>query len=110
MLRAFIPGLFFLGIQVTLMTTFQALGKPVEATLVSMGRQLLFYVPSLYILNGLFGFRGFIFAVPAADICTAALALVLSRPLFRMMNRWPPTPSGRESSATVFICLRRWYR
>jgi putative MATE family efflux protein len=94
MLRAFIPGLFFLGIQVTLMTTFQALGKPAEATLVSMGRQLLFYVPSLYILNGLFGFRGFIFALPTADICTAALALVLSRSLFRMM-RGKPVPRDK---------------
>jgi putative MATE family efflux protein len=86
MLRVFIIGLFFLGIQATLMTTYQALGKSVEATLVSLGRQLLFYVPLLYILSGLFGFKGFMFVFPMADILTAILALALSRPLFKTMR------------------------
>jgi Na+-driven multidrug efflux pump len=80
MLRAFIPGLLFLGIQVTLTTTFQALGRGAASMVVSLGRQLLFYVPALYILNYLFGFNGFIFALPAADVFTALLALLLSIP------------------------------
>jgi Na+-driven multidrug efflux pump len=68
------------------MTTFQALGKSFQATLVSLGRQLLFYVPSLYILNALFGFKGFILALPVADVFTALLALALGRPLFAVMK------------------------
>jgi putative MATE family efflux protein len=88
MLRVFIIGLFFFGIQTTLITTYQALGKSVEATLVTLGRQLLFYVPLLYILNGLFGFNGFIFALPLADVFTAILALILSRPLLKIL--WGP--------------------
>jgi hypothetical protein len=43
-------------------------------------------VPLLYLLNGLFGFNGFIFAQPTADIFTAVLALVLSRPVFKIMR------------------------
>jgi putative MATE family efflux protein len=89
MLRAFITGLLFLGIQTTLMTTFQALGKSAAATLVSLGRQLLFYVPLLFILSELFGFKGFIFALPASDILTAVLALALSRPLSKIMRKTP---------------------
>jgi Na+-driven multidrug efflux pump len=38
MLRVFIFGLLVLGIQATLMTTFQALGKSTAAMLVSLGR------------------------------------------------------------------------
>jgi putative MATE family efflux protein len=95
MLRVFIFGLLFLGVQATLMTTFQALGKSTAAMLVSLGRQLLFYVPSLYILNGLFGFNGFIFALPAADIFTTVLALALSRPIFKIM-RGEPDSAGRN--------------
>jgi putative MATE family efflux protein len=87
LLRAFVPGLLFFGIQVTLITTFQALGKSLAARVVSLGRQLLFYVPALYLLNALFGFRGFIFALPAADVCTAALALILAVPLIRALRR-----------------------
>jgi putative MATE family efflux protein len=92
MLRAFIPGLFFLGIQTTLMTTYQALGKSFEATLVTLGRQLLFYVPLLFILNSLFGFSGFIFAMPVSDIFSTVLALVMSRSVFKMLrvNSFPP--------------------
>ena len=86
MLRVFIIGLLFMGIQTTLMTTYQALGRSVEATLVTLGRQALFYVPLLYILSGIFGFKGFMFAMPLADVFTAALALALSGSLFRIMR------------------------
>jgi putative MATE family efflux protein len=95
MLRVFIIGLLFLGIQTTLMTTFQAMGKSMAAMIISLGRQLLFYVPALYILNALFGFNGFIFALPAADILTALLALCLSRPLVGMMRTPGPAAARR---------------
>jgi Na+-driven multidrug efflux pump len=53
---------------------------------ITMGRQLLFFIPLLYLLNYFFGFNGFIWAQPAADILTTGIAVVLSRPLFRMMR------------------------
>jgi putative MATE family efflux protein len=90
MLRAFIPGLLFLGIQTTLMTTYQAFGKSFEATLVTLGRQLLFYVPLLYILSNLFGFNGFIFTLPVADVLSTVLALVLSRSVFKILRHCCP--------------------
>ena len=89
MLRVFIAGLLFLGIQTTLMTTFQALGKSTAALFVSLGRQLLFYVPLLFILSARFGFKGFIWALPASDALTALLAAALSRPLFTVMRKTP---------------------
>jgi Na+-driven multidrug efflux pump len=63
-----------------MMTMFQALGKPAQGIFLMMGKQLLFSVPLWYILKGLYGFNGFIFALPAADILTAILAFVLSTP------------------------------
>jgi Na+-driven multidrug efflux pump len=86
MLRAFILGLLFLGIQVTFTTTFQALGKGTAAMIISLGRQLLFYVPALYLLDFLFGFNGFIFVLPVADVCTALLALLLGIPLVKILR------------------------
>ena len=79
-------GLPFIGLQETLMVSFQAFGKSVEAMIVTLGRQLLFYVPLLLILNYLFAFNGFIWAQPAADILTTGIAALLSRPLFRLMR------------------------
>ncbi|MDR0554520.1 MAG: MATE family efflux transporter [Treponema sp.] len=87
MLRAFTLGILFLGVQVTLTTTFQALGRGTAAMFVSLGRQLLFYVPALYILNALFGFRGFIFALPAADVLTALLAVAFGIPLIKILQQ-----------------------
>ncbi|MDR2517296.1 MAG: MATE family efflux transporter [Spirochaetaceae bacterium] len=86
MLRVFVWGLPFIGLQITVMVTFQALGKPLAATVIMMGRQLLFYLPMLFILNGLFGFSGFIWAMPAADILTTGIALALGRSLAALMR------------------------
>jgi Na+-driven multidrug efflux pump len=83
MMHTFVWGLPFIGWQVTLMVSFQSFGKSVQGMFLAMGRQLLFYVPLLYLLNYLFAFNGFIWAQPAADILTATIAALLSRPLFR---------------------------
>ncbi len=85
-LRVFVWGLPFVGAQVTLMVTFQALGKSVQAMVVTIGRQLLFYVPLLYLFNHLFGFDGFIWAQPAADILTTGIAAVLGISLIKLIR------------------------
>jgi len=86
-LHPFLWALPFVGPQVTLMVSFQALGKPIQAMVITMGRQLLFFVPLLYLLNHIFGFAGFIWAQPAADILTTGIALLLGIPLIKLMSR-----------------------
>jgi len=66
-----------LGIQMLLMSMFQSLGKPVQSLAISLGRQGLFYIPALSIFSSLWGFDGFIRALPAADLATVILSLVL---------------------------------
>ncbi|NLA86871.1 MAG: MATE family efflux transporter [Clostridiales bacterium] len=85
-LHNFVWGLPFIGAQVTLMVSFQALGKPIQAMIITMGRQLLFYVPLLYLLNYQFGFKGFIWAQPAADILTTGIAVALGFSLLKIMR------------------------
>jgi putative MATE family efflux protein len=53
---------------------FQAIGKPVQSTILSLSRQLLFYIPLLLLLPKTFGLNGVFFAMPAADM----LAVLLS--------------------------------
>ncbi|MDR0720399.1 MAG: MATE family efflux transporter [Treponema sp.] len=86
MMHTFVWGLPFVGSQVTLMVSFQSFGKSIQAMIITLGRQLLFYIPLLYLLNHFFAFNGFIWAQPAADILTTGIALILSRPLFRIMR------------------------
>ncbi|KPU42733.1 multidrug export protein MepA [Oxobacter pfennigii] len=76
-IRAFVWAMPFLGIQMILMTMFQALGKTVESLIISLGRQGLFFIPALIILSSLWGFDGFIYAQPSSDILTTILSLTL---------------------------------
>jgi Na+-driven multidrug efflux pump len=83
-----------MGAQVTLMVSFQALGKPLQAMVVTMGRQLIIYVPLLLLFNNLFGFEGFIWAQPLADILTAVIAVALGFSLIKLMRGSGDTTTG----------------
>lgn len=85
-LRAFTFCVPFFGVQFTVMVTFQATGKAIKAMLISLGRQCIIYIPLLFILNSLFGFKGFIFAQPIADITTTLVAFILSLSFMKEMN------------------------
>lgn len=76
-LRVFVLSMPFVGVQMILMITFQSLGKTVESMIISLGRQGLFFIPAIFIFNTLWGFDGFIFAMPFADIATTILSIAL---------------------------------
>jgi putative MATE family efflux protein len=67
----------FMALQMTLMTVYQSLGKTVQALIVSLGRQGLFFVPALYIFSSMWGIDGYIWANPFANIFTALVSAVM---------------------------------
>lgn len=71
------------GIVMISMNSLQALGKAKPSLLLSVGRQGLFYIPILFLLNGLFGFDGLVFTQPVVDLFMAALSLLMLRSVFR---------------------------
>lgn len=77
-LKAFSLGLPFIGLQMTFMSTFQAAGLALRAFLLSLGRQLLIYVPLLLLLNSLMQLEGMIYAQPAADFISTIAAVLMS--------------------------------
>lgn len=81
-----------LGVQVTLMVMFQSLGKTVQSLIISLGRQGLFYIPALVFFSTSWGFNGFIFALPFADVVTT----MLSTTLFLLMKKNLFDPSKKE--------------
>ena len=76
-MRVMMISMPFLGVEVILMILFQAIGKPVQSLVLSLGRQGLFLIPFLLIFSSVWGFNGFISAEPIADIFTTVLAVVL---------------------------------
>ncbi|MDR1958903.1 MAG: MATE family efflux transporter [Planctomycetaceae bacterium] len=65
------------GFQITTSHFFQAIGKPIQGSVLSLSRQILFYIPILMILPPIFGVDGVFFAMPLADIGAAVFSSVI---------------------------------
>jgi putative MATE family efflux protein len=63
-----------LGFQMFSSNFFQAIGKPLQGTILSLSRQILFYIPLLLTLPRFFGINGVFIAMPAADFCAVILS------------------------------------
>ncbi|MDR1654770.1 MAG: MATE family efflux transporter [Treponema sp.] len=69
-----------IGIQMMSSQFFQAIGKPVQGIILSLSRQILFFIPSLLFLPVLFsmiGIRevyGVYWSFPISDICSAIIS------------------------------------
>lgn len=61
----------------------QALGRPVPATVLSVCRQGLFFIPLLYLLDAVFGLNGINFTQTVADYLSIAISLLLLRSTMR---------------------------
>lgn len=48
--------------------SFQAMGKPQYAFVITLIRQLILYIPLLLLFNRLFGFQGMIHAQPVTEL------------------------------------------
>ncbi len=58
-------------------TLFQAIGHPGKATVVSLAKQVIFYIPAMLILAKVSGLIGILWAGPVAEVLAFFLAAVL---------------------------------
>lgn len=79
-----VPGM---ALQMTLMCTFQSVGAAGRATLLNLGKQLLFCIPFLWLFNRWWGLSGLVYAQTGADICTTILAVLLAIPMIRWLSK-----------------------
>jgi len=86
----------FIAIQFMGGQFFQAIGKPIQATIVSLSRQILFLIPALLFLPILFEsinlrpIYGVYCAFPLADICASFVSAVFVLREFRGWKLQPP--------------------
>ena len=76
-LRILMLGLWSVGFHLVGTSIFQALGKAGESLLLSLSREVLFFIPSLMILPGIFGLNGVWFSVPVADLLAFSVTLFM---------------------------------
>ena len=67
----------FLGLFFMLVNALQAMGAGSQSLILSIARQGIIYIPSLFILNTVFGIDGLLFGQPVADILSILLGCYL---------------------------------
>ncbi len=85
-LRAYSIMFPLFGFQIIYMTLFLAIGQATEGSLISTGRQGIFFIPLVFILPRLIGLNGVMFSQPIADFLTTLLTLIFSIQLNRKLN------------------------
>ena len=73
-MRIFLSTLIIVGPSILFITTFQGLSKGKEALVLSLIRQLIFFVPALFLLPRILGMNGIWLSVPISD----TLAFIVS--------------------------------
>lgn len=106
-LRIFLLLILLNGFQLCTGIFFQAIGKPAQATLISLSRQVIFLLPTLLILPHIFGVDGALWAGPVGDGCAFVLALILGMTEVRrlgsrekLVEAEAPAKAQTPSSAT----------
>lgn len=77
----------FLGIQLSLMCTFQGTGSAVKALIINMGRQLVIHIPLIVVFDKMWQLDGLVYTAPVTDIFTVILAILLAIPLLGRLRR-----------------------
>jgi len=76
-MRRMLLMLPLLGFQIISTSYFQATGRPKQAMLLSLSRQVLFLIPLVIILPSIFGLNGVWSAGPSADLLSSLVAGIL---------------------------------
>lgn len=73
----FLGVIFLTGFLIPSGIFFQAIGKPGKAMLSTLSRQLLYFLPSAFILGRIMGIEGLLYAGPIGDILAAITVLII---------------------------------
>ncbi len=85
-LRVFTLAFPIIGFPITGGHLFQAIGKPVQAALMALSRQVILFIPFILIFPRFWGLPGIFAAAPASDFLTFLLSLFLVGGLLRRLR------------------------
>jgi len=97
-MRLFVSTLVLIGPSIMFITTFQGLSKGRTAMVLSLARQMVFFVPALLILPRFLGLTGVWICIPITDGCGAIVTGIWLYREYRLQRRsgmWerPPAPA-----------------
>lgn len=77
---------------------FQAVGKPIQAVISSMIRDIICFIPLILILPRFFGIEGILFAAPIADFIAMLVAASLTVVFLKSLKE---KPAGEKTDAVL---------
>ncbi|MCR5762644.1 MAG: MATE family efflux transporter [Treponema sp.] len=92
-LRIFLLLVPITGIQLTAGIFFQSVGKPVQASLISLSKQIIFSIPAVLILSKRLGVEGVLWSGPVSD----ALAFLMT--VLLLVSSWKNIFSEKKVTA-----------
>ena len=75
------------GASIVCSSYFQASGKPIQATVINLCRQVLVYIPILLVLPRFFDLDGAWYAQPVADVASFMICMTLTFFAMRELNK-----------------------
>lgn len=92
--RVFLGGIVLCCIQKAGSIFLQSIGNPVKSTILSLSRDVVFFVPGLLLLAPRFGVTGMLWAAPIADVLSFILTVIL---VWQEYRRIPRTKTTTET-------------
>ncbi len=86
-LRIIVLAFPLIGFQIVGASLFQAVGKAVPSLILSMSRQILFFIPLVLILPLFFKLNGIWFAFPIADFLSAIVTFIMFSKEIKLYNK-----------------------
>lgn len=78
-MRIFLFMVSIIGVQMLSAGFFSAIGKPLKGMILSLTRQVLFFIPLALILPTFMGLDGLLYSAPIADFVACAVSVILIR-------------------------------
>lgn len=85
--RIYLSSILLCCVQKASGVFLQSIGRPIQSTLLSLSRDVIFLVPGVMILAGLYGVTGMLWAAPIADILAIALTVLLISLEYKSIHR-----------------------
>ncbi|MCF0205254.1 MAG: MATE family efflux transporter, partial [Muribaculaceae bacterium] len=86
--------MIIVGYQITSTNFFQSLGMASRSIFMSLTRQVLFLIPSLFILPEIFGLAGVWMSFPVADGISTFVTMLLTIQILRKISRLQSTQTN----------------
>lgn len=85
--RIYLGGILLYCVQKASGIFLQSIGRPIQSTILSLSRDVVFLVPGVILLASIYGVTGMLWAAPIADVLAIALTILLISLEYKKIHR-----------------------